>query len=157
MPDINDIHKFYEANLPGYKRKDILRINKEFLCLAGIPSKKIIKGVLNHFQDVKEYVCYDWLGNDEIIDKLPQNEKHKKTMTDWITGNKKNKNMIHFTDQSLMPYGKYKGQKMANVPADYLIWLLDNDKCSGDVKKYIQDNKSFLELESKQNRKQQNR
>lgn len=62
-----------------------------------------------------------------------------------------------FTDQSLMPWGKYKGHKMANVPPDYLLWLLENDKCGGRVKEYIEKNKSFLILESKQNRKQQNR
>lgn len=64
---------------------------------------------------------------------------------------------VKFSDQSLMPWGKYKNFKMANVPSDYLLWLLENDKCGGAVKKYIEDNKSFLELESKQNRKQQNR
>lgn len=62
-----------------------------------------------------------------------------------------------FSDQSIMPWGKHKGHKMANVPPDYLLWLLDNDKCSGRVKEYIEKNKGFLELESKQNRKQQNR
>lgn len=51
------------------------------------------------------------------------------------------------TDDSLMPYGKFKGDKMANVPADYLLWLLHNDKCSGDVKNYILENKTVLESE----------
>jgi len=62
-----------------------------------------------------------------------------------------------FTDQSLMPWGKYKDHKMANVPPEYLLWLLENEKCSGDVKKYIEDNKHFLILESKQNKNQQRR
>ena len=61
------------------------------------------------------------------------------------------------TDTSLMPWGKHKGAKMANIPPEYLLWLLDNDKCSGQVKTYIEENKAFLELELKQNRKQQNR
>lgn len=61
------------------------------------------------------------------------------------------------TDTSLMPWGKWKGHKMANVPPEYLIWLLDNEKCSGQVKAYIEENKSFLELEIKQNRKQEKR
>ena len=30
------------------------------------------------------------------------------------------------TDSDLMPFGKYKGTKMANVPAKYLIWLYEN-------------------------------
>lgn len=51
------------------------------------------------------------------------------------------------TDTDIMPWGKYAGQKMANVPASYLIWLLENNKCSGDVKKYIQDNLEVLKKE----------
>jgi uncharacterized protein (DUF3820 family) len=55
------------------------------------------------------------------------------------------------TDNDLMPWGKYKGKKMANVPADYLLWLLDNHKCSGSVKQYITDMKSVLQNEAKGN------
>jgi hypothetical protein len=29
------------------------------------------------------------------------------------------------TDETPMPFGKYKGQKMKHVPADYLLWLWD--------------------------------
>jgi len=53
-------------------------------------------------------------------------------------------------DNSIMPYGAHKGTKMANVPANYLLWLLNNNKCSGDVKAYIEDNKDVLEHEIKQ-------
>jgi uncharacterized protein (DUF3820 family) len=56
-------------------------------------------------------------------------------------------------DTDLMPWGKYKGQEMQDVPATYLIWLLENEKCSGDVKNYILENKEVLELEIKQNGK----
>lgn len=50
-------------------------------------------------------------------------------------------------DNSIMPFGKYKGEKMANVPPDYLIWLYDNDKCYGEVKNYIFDNLEVLQSE----------
>jgi len=50
-------------------------------------------------------------------------------------------------DNSLMPYGKYKGEKMANVPANYLLWLWDNDKCCESVREYIEDNMDVLEKE----------
>lgn len=50
-------------------------------------------------------------------------------------------------DESLMPWGKYKGDKMENVPAEYLLWLYENDKCSGNVKEYIIDNLNVLEKE----------
>lgn len=52
-------------------------------------------------------------------------------------------------DTDLMPYGKYKGYAMADVPAYYLIWLFENTKCSGDVKEYIKDNMQALRLEMK--------
>ena len=50
-------------------------------------------------------------------------------------------------DESLMPFGKYKGEKMANVPPDYLIWLYDNNKCYGQLKDYIFDNMDVLKSE----------
>lgn len=46
-----------------------------------------------------------------------------------------------------MPFGKYKNQKMANVPASYLLWLYDNDKCGSYVKEYIEDNLDVLKVE----------
>lgn len=51
---------------------------------------------------------------------------------------------ITLTDESLMPWGKYKGNKMINVPASYLLWLYENNKCSGSVKDYIIENLDFM-------------
>lgn len=56
--------------------------------------------------------------------------------------------MASLTDESPMPWGKYQGDKMANVPASYLIWLYDNNKCRGDVKAYIRDNYSVIKQEA---------
>jgi len=53
------------------------------------------------------------------------------------------------TDCSLMPYGKYEGTKMCNVPANYLIWLHENDRCSEQVRDYIDSNLSDLKQEAK--------
>ena len=61
--------------------------------------------------------------------------------------------MTKLLDESLMPYGKHKGAKMANVPPEYLIWLYDNDKCSGDVKHYIFENLDVLQSEISQKQK----
>ena len=52
-------------------------------------------------------------------------------------------------DESPMPFGKYKGEKMANVPASYLMWLYDNNKCNAEVKEYINDNMDVLKQEIK--------
>lgn len=48
------------------------------------------------------------------------------------------------TDESSMPFGKYRGKQMADVPADYLLWLYDNCKCSDNVHDYIIDNLEVL-------------
>ena len=53
------------------------------------------------------------------------------------------------TDNSLMPFGKHKGTKMANVPASYLIWIYENNKCSIEVIKYVRENLDVLKEESK--------
>jgi uncharacterized protein (DUF3820 family) len=47
-------------------------------------------------------------------------------------------------DESLMPWGKFRGKKMIDVPADYLLWLYRKDKASGDVLEYINDNYTVL-------------
>jgi len=51
------------------------------------------------------------------------------------------------TDESLMPFGMHKGTKMANVPAKYLLFLYDNNKCTSQVKDYIVENEDVLRLE----------
>jgi uncharacterized protein (DUF3820 family) len=52
-------------------------------------------------------------------------------------------------DNSIMPWGKYQGEKMVNVPASYLIWLHENNKCSGEVKTYIIENLDVLKQQQK--------
>jgi len=57
------------------------------------------------------------------------------------------------TDNSAMPFGKYKGLKMANVPASYLIWIYENNKCSLEVIKYVRTNLDVLQEEVKREQK----
>lgn len=52
-------------------------------------------------------------------------------------------------DNSIMPFGKYKGEKLANVPAGYLLWLFDNGKAYGQLRDYIHENHDAIELEIK--------
>ena len=56
---------------------------------------------------------------------------------------------MSLTDNDVMPWGKYKGVKMANIPASYLIWLYEEKKCSGSVKDYIEENLDVLKSEIK--------
>ena len=67
------------------------------------------------------------------------------------------KKRFQMNDKSRMPFGKYKGEAMANVPADYLIWLLENDKCFGPVKEYIKENLPNLKQEVAQEKKNHKR
>lgn len=52
-----------------------------------------------------------------------------------------------FTDESLMPFGIHKGEKLANVPASYLFSLYCGDRCRGDLKDYIEDNLDVIKFE----------
>lgn len=56
-----------------------------------------------------------------------------------------------YTDETLMPFGKHKGTKLANVPASYLLWWNDNCKRDDwrDLQAYIKENQQVLEKEAK--------
>lgn len=53
------------------------------------------------------------------------------------------------TDTTLMPFGKHKGVALANVPAQYLLWLYKEGKCFGELRKYIESNMAVLQMELK--------
>jgi uncharacterized protein (DUF3820 family) len=53
-------------------------------------------------------------------------------------------------DESIMPFGKYKGGKLANVPAKYLLWLYDQGCNNKELYAYIEENLDVLESEVKQ-------
>lgn len=59
---------------------------------------------------------------------------------------------LEITDNSEMPFGKYKGKKMINVPAPYLLWLYNNSCTHQGVKKYIIDNLLVLKKEAGETR-----
>lgn len=52
------------------------------------------------------------------------------------------------TDNTPMPFGKYIGKPMLEVPAKYLLWLFDNGCHHTGVKKYITDNLDCLRKEA---------
>jgi uncharacterized protein (DUF3820 family) len=55
--------------------------------------------------------------------------------------------MEELTDESPMPYGKHKGVAMANVPADYLLYMYNQDMLTEEVSAYVEDNMDVLEQE----------
>ena len=52
------------------------------------------------------------------------------------------------TDTDLMPFGKYKGTPMEDVPASYLLWLWNENVQHPGVRKYIIDSFSALEKDA---------
>lgn len=64
------------------------------------------------------------------------------------------------TDESIMPIGKYKGEKMANVPPKYLLWMYENTNIYGELREYIKDNldviKSEIEYKNKSSHERRN-
>ena len=52
------------------------------------------------------------------------------------------------TDTDLMPFGKYKGKKMIDVPATYLIWFWEYGNGWPDVRAYIKDNLCIIRQQS---------
>ena len=60
-------------------------------------------------------------------------------------------------DDDLMPWGKYKGKKMQDVPADYLLYMYENNKCDSDVKEYIEDCIDILKKEVKESKELKNK
>ena len=64
-----------------------------------------------------------------------------------------------YTDETPMPWGKYKDKKLIDVPASYLLWL--GEQIEGKVPQkrnvtehemlhYITENKQVLEKQSKE-------
>ena len=53
------------------------------------------------------------------------------------------------SDQDSMPFGKYKGKPMEDVPASYLDWLRDQPWLPRwpDVQEYIQRNEKTIDWE----------
>lgn len=47
--------------------------------------------------------------------------------------------MILLNEHSIMPYGKYKGRQIKDVPADYLLWLYYNDRASPEIEEYVEE------------------
>ena len=61
---------------------------------------------------------------------------------------------MKLTDQSKMPFGKFAGDRLQDVPASYLLWLADElgkspaDPTRAALRAYIDDNRRCLEQEA---------
>ena len=59
--------------------------------------------------------------------------------------------------RGIMPFGKYKGKKLSEVPAVYLLWLLDKGCINPIVIGYIQENEEAIRNEAKNIKKSKNK
>lgn len=48
-----------------------------------------------------------------------------------------------------MPFGKYRGTALVNVPAIYLLWLFDRGCQHEALRRYILDNMEALKAEAR--------
>lgn len=59
---------------------------------------------------------------------------------------------MSLTDNSIMPYGKHKGEKLANVPDSYWEYMLREGKLTPDLMQYAKNNQDVFEANKKRNR-----
>lgn len=57
------------------------------------------------------------------------------------------------TENDVITFGKYKDKKIANVPAEYFIYLLTEGICFGALRTYIRENLEHLRMEAAYNSK----
>ena len=55
--------------------------------------------------------------------------------------------MNALTDEDIMPFGKHKGKRMADVPASYLVWLRSVNTEHRGVMGYIEDSWEAIKKE----------
>lgn len=67
--------------------------------------------------------------------------------------------MSEVPDTTIMPFGEYRGEKLANVPASKLLYYYDEGYLKyGTIKQYVQENEELLRKEVKDAReKRQNK
>lgn len=53
------------------------------------------------------------------------------------------------TDNSIMPFGKHRGKRLADVPAVYLMWLSSKGCTHAGVSKYILSNFGEINYEAR--------
>ncbi len=56
---------------------------------------------------------------------------------------------MKLTEESLMPYGKFKDFMMIDIPAKYLLFMFYRKFCTPEVKEYIQEHLEDLKQEAR--------
>lgn len=50
----------------------------------------------------------------------------------------------------VLPFGKFKGKKLSEIPDTWFIWMYDHQKLSGQLKQYAEENIPILKIQAKQ-------
>lgn len=59
-------------------------------------------------------------------------------------------------DNSIIDFGEYRGEKLANIPAHYFLWLDKQNWCGKELREYIKENMDSFELEMKNDNEDDN-
>lgn len=54
---------------------------------------------------------------------------------------------MKLTDDDLIHFGKYKNERLSEVPADYLHWCWTNNVGGKELREYIRENLAALKQE----------
>lgn len=52
-------------------------------------------------------------------------------------------------DESIMKYGVWKGTRLIDIPASYFLYVYENNKCSDEVREYIEDNLEVIKQQTR--------
>jgi len=57
--------------------------------------------------------------------------------------------MPKYTDETPMPFGKHEGTPLKDVPADYLMWVADQNWLEEwpSLEEYLTDNEQSIQME----------
>lgn len=56
--------------------------------------------------------------------------------------------MTNYLEDIQMPFGKYKGESLLDIPVSYLEWVYDNIELNGDLEKAVSDAIDLLTSEN---------
>ena len=60
------------------------------------------------------------------------------------------------TDDDPMPFGKHKGERMEDVPADYLLFIFEKGSCTAAVSEYCRNCYDVLKKQAKEIERRKN-
>lgn len=66
---------------------------------------------------------------------------------------RKNKDNKPWTDETVMPWGKHKGEKLEEIPYSYFLWLMEQSWLGSwpQMKLYIKNNAEAIYKEQEEN------